>query len=91
MVGVSSMYTSAFAQQSTGGETMVGRASAKGMSSGRCSSGGNISCKGECNSDGSQSGRLSKRFAKSVIDSDIVHHSYGIGVPPKVPLREMYI
>ena len=39
-VGVSSMYTSALAQQSTGGDTIVGRAVAIGISSAKYSSGG---------------------------------------------------
>lgn len=75
MVGVSSMYTSALQQQSTGGLTMVGRAFAYGMSSGRGESGGIKCCNGECVVRGSQSGKLIRRFARSVTLSDIVLQS----------------
>ena len=91
MVGVSSMYTSALQQQSTGGLTMVGSALAYGMSSGRGESGGIICCKGEWVVRSSQAGKLIKRFSRSVTLLDIVLQSYGQGVPPKVARRAMWM
>ena len=50
-----------------------------------------ICCKGEWVVRGSQSGKLIRRFARSVMLSDIVLQSYGQGVPPKVARRAMWM
>ena len=71
-VVLSPMKISDFAQQLTGGETIVGKAWMKGISLDKGLSGGSLSCtSGEWRADGSQSGSFMRMLDRLVIDSEI--------------------
>ena len=85
----SSMKSSMRLLSSSGMSTCTSRleASAKGIDLSKYDGGGKFILCGEFISVGFHSSQCKMSFAKSVHNSDVTHHSFGQGEPPKVSLR----